>query len=136
MSWADAATTYYKRVSEISYNDVNKVTPALSAFRPYFTASVTNSSRHMAPERIVFGGANGEEFEQGPESVLDGSIEIFVRGRNIVAVSHQEVPTAIRIVNLAGITIRNFVLEPGQTVETPIENAGVYMANKKKLFVK
>ena len=136
VSWADAATTYYKRVSEISYNDVNKVTPALRAFRPYFTASVTNSSRHMAPERIVFGGANGEEFEQGPESVLDGSIEIFVRGRNIVAVSHQEVPTAIRIVNLAGITIRNFVLEPGQTVETPIENAGVYMAKQKKLFVK
>jgi len=46
------------------------------------------------------------------------------------------VPTAIRIVNLAGITIRNFVLEPGQTVETPIENAGVYMAKQKKLFVK
>ena len=136
VSWADASTTYYKRVSEISHNDDNNVTPVLSAFRPYFTASVTTHSRRLTPKMIVFGGANGEELEDGPESVLDGSVEIFVRGRNIVAVSHKQEPTAIRILTLAGITLRNFVLLPGQTVETPINNQGVYMANHKKLFVK
>ena len=136
-SWADAATTYYTRVSPITYNDQNSVTPALSAFRPYFTATVSGgSSRRMTPNRIVFGSTNGEEFEQTPESVLDGSIEIFVRGRSIVARSHREEPATIRIVNVAGITLRDFVLEPGQTVETPIRIPGVYMANRKKLFVK
>ena len=136
VSWANASTTYYKRVSEISHNDDNNVTPALSAFRPYFTASVTTHSRRLTPKMIVFGGANGEEFEDGPETVLDGSVEIFVRGRNIVAVSHKDEPTAIRIVTLTGITLSNFVLEPGQTVETPVNNQGVYIANQKKLFVK
>jgi len=109
----------------------------LSAFRPYFTATVTGAgSRRMAPERIVFDGDNGEEFEESPETVLDGSIEIFVRGRSIVARSHRKEAATIRIVNVAGIVLNDFVLEPGQTVETPVRIPGVYMANKKKLFVK
>jgi len=37
---------------------------------------------------------------------------------------------------VAGITLRDFVLESGQTVETPVRLPGVYMANQKKLFVK
>ena len=109
----------------------------LSAFRPYFTATVTGAgSRRMAPERIVFDGDNGEEFEESPETVLDGSIEIFVRGRSIVARSHRKEAATIRIVNVAGIVLNDFVIESGQTVETPVKIPGVYMANRKKLFVK
>ena len=109
----------------------------LGAFRPYFTATVTGAgSRRMAPERIVFDGDNGEEFEESPESVLDGSIEIFVRGRSIVARSHRKEAATIRIVNVAGIVLNDFVIESGQTVETPVKIPGVYMANRKKLFVK
>ena len=109
----------------------------LSAFRPYFTAEVTGAgSRRMAPERIVFDGDNGEEFEESPETVLDGSIEIFVRGRSIVARSHRKEAATIRIVNVAGIVLNDFVIESGQTVETPVKIPGVYMANRKKLFVK
>jgi len=126
---------YVKLSSDATVNTTNKVTPALSAFRPYFTASVTSSSRQV-PQSIIFGGANGEELEQGPESVLDGSIEFYVRGRNIVAISHKKYAVTIRIVNVAGITLRDFVLESGQTVETPVRLPGVYMANQKKLFVK
>ena len=85
---------------------------------------------------IIFSSDNGEEFEESPETVLGGSIEIFVRGRSIVARSHLTEPTTIRIVNVAGIKLNDFVLEPGQTVVTPIKIPGVYMANKKKLFVK
>jgi hypothetical protein len=87
-------------------------------------------------ERIVFDGDNGEEFEESPESVLDGSIEIFVRGRSIVARSHRKEAATIRIVNVAGIVLNDFVIESGQTVETPVKIPGVYMANQKKLFVK
>ncbi len=137
VSWADATTTYYTRVSEITNNEAHNVTPSLTAFRPYFTAMVSGAgARRNVPSRIVFGGANGEEFEQGPESVLDGSIEFYVRGRSIVAVSHRREPTAVRIVNVAGITLRDFVIESGQTVETPVSLPGIYMANRKKLFVK
>ena len=44
--------------------------------------------------------------------------------------------TTIRIVNVGGITLANFVLEPGKTVETPINVPGVYIVNQKKLSIK
>ena len=117
-----------------SYDKVTAATN-VSAFRPYFIGPAA-SARHYAARRIIFSGDNGEEFEESPETVLGGSIEIFVRGRSIVARSHLTEPTIIRIVNVAGIKLNDFVLEPGQTVVTPVKIPGVYMANKKKLFVK
>ena len=30
----------------------------------------------------------------------------------------------------------NYVLQPGETVETPVQTNGVYIVNKKKLLVK
>jgi len=117
--------------------DVTKAATSVSAFRPYFiSVSSGSGSRRGLANSIIFSGDNGEEFEESPETVLGGSIEIFVRGRSIVARSHLTEPTIIRIVNVAGIKLNDFVLEPGQTVVTPVKIPGVYMANKKKLFVK
>jgi hypothetical protein len=48
----------------------------------------------------------------------------------------------VRIVNLAGMTINAFTIEPGETVETRINNSGVYIVEPsearfiKKLSVK
>ena len=137
MSLESGSNSYALDNAGDSYDEVTATTK-VSAFRPYFTAlaSVSAGSRRMAPKYIIFSGDNGEEFEETPETVLDGSIEIFVRGRSIVARSYLKEPTIIRIVNVAGIKLNDFVLEPGQTVVTPIKIPGVYMANKKKLFVK
>ena len=44
--------------------------------------------------------------------------------------------TVMSICNVAGINFTNYVLKPGETVETPIVVDGVYIVNKKKLFVK
>ena len=134
------AATYYKRTTvKTTKNDDNHVTPALSAFRPYFTATITPSGgsvKRQLPGRIVFSSTNGSEFEGGPESALDGTLEIFSRGRNIVTRSHMKEPTTIRIVNAAGITLSDFVLPAGQTIETPVHMPGVYIVNKKKLSIK
>ena len=137
MSLESGSNSYALDNAGDSYDEVTATTK-VSAFRPYFTAlaSVSAGSRRMAPKYIIFSGDNGEEFEESPETVLGGSIEIFVRGRSIVARSHLTEPTTIRIVNVAGIKLNDFVLEPGQTVVTPVKIPGVYMANKKKLFVK
>jgi hypothetical protein len=43
--------------------------------------------------------------------------------------------TGIRIVNAAGATIANYALQPGETIETPVAVTGVYVVNKKKVFV-
>jgi len=133
------AATYYKRTSEtpITKNEKNQTTTTLSAFRPYFfTQASSGSVKGKLPSSIVFSGANGDEFEQGPESALDGDIEIFARGRNIITRSHMTEPVAIRIVNIGGVTVASFVLPAGQTIETPVQAHGAYIVNKKKVFVR
>jgi len=104
----------------------------VSAFRPYFTASA--GSRQFMAKQIVFGDADGQ-FGVGPETALDGSLEIYVRGRIIVTRSHMKEPVAVRIINAAGATLKNFVLQPGETIETPTVYSGVYIVNNKKVFV-
>ena len=42
----------------------------------------------------------------------------------------------MRIVNLGGVTIANYVIQPGETIETPVQAHGAYIVNKKKVFVK
>ena len=107
----------------------------VSAFRPYFTASVNTNSPKMIPERILFGndysGLEGE-----PKSAFNGDLEIFVKDHKIVTTSHLKEATTVRIINVSGVTVTNYVIQPGETVETPISIDGVYIVNKKKLLVK
>ena len=119
-----------------SYDKVSATTK-VTAFRPYFTATVTakTPSPKMIPERILFGdGYSGLEGE--PKSAFDGDLEIYVKDHKIVATSHLIEATTVRIISASGVTIANYVLQPGETVETPINIEGVYIANKKKLLVK
>ena len=129
--------TYYTRVSEVTVNDNNHVKPSLGAFRPYFRANaVAKPAKRWVPDTIIFSGSNGDEFNEGPESALNGSIEIYSRGRSIFTRSHMKEAVVIRIVNVAGLTLANYVLEPEQTIETPVYAHGTYIVNKKKLFVR
>ena len=124
-----------------SYDKVPATGDAIkvSAFRPYFTATVTaktpSPSPKMMPERILFGdGYSGLEGE--PKTGLDGDLDIYVQGHKIVATSHLTEATTVRILNVGGVTIANYVIQPGETIETPINVEGIYIANKKKLLVK
>ena len=119
-----------------AFNKVGAGSVTTVPFRPYFTATSTAKVKRMLPEYIVFSGVNGDEFEEEPESALNGSLEIFTRGHNIVTRSRLTQPTDIRIVNVGGITIATFVLQPGETIETPVQAQGTYIVNKKKIFVK
>ena len=134
---AAPSALYYKQVRERTKNDDNNVTTSQSAFRPYFTATVTSSAKAIRgafAKKIVFDGANGG-FGEGPETVLDGSLEIYTRGYKIFTTSHMKEATTIRIANAAGATINNYVLQPGETIVTPVAVSGVYVVNKKKVFV-
>jgi hypothetical protein len=74
--------------------------------------------------------------EGEPIATLDGNLEINVEGHKIVATSHLKNATTVRIINVSGVSIANYVIQPGETVETPVSIEGVYIANKKKLLVK
>ena len=119
-------------------NAFTKVTSDVTTvpFRPYFNAISTSSSRRQAPSGIVFSGDFDDMNEEEPESLFKGTLEFYTRGRNIIATSHMSEPTRVNITNMSGITIANFVLQPDQTVETPVNLAGVYIINHKKLVVK
>ena len=117
-----------------SYAQVTGAAKTVSAFRPYFTASAA-SSRKFVPERIALGG-NYNGLEEQPISTLDGGLEIYVKDHRIIATSHLKEPVAICIMNVGGITLANYVLQPGETQETRVQNTGVYIVNKKKVFVK
>ena len=118
-----------------SYAQVTGAAKTVSAFRPYFTGSAASPSRKYVPERIVFGGDyNG--LEEQPISTLGGGLEIYVKDHRIIATSHLKEPVTICITNVGGITLANYVLQPGDTQETRVQNTGVYIVNKKKLLVK
>jgi hypothetical protein len=126
----DAVGDSYDKVPAIG--DATKV----SAFRPYFTASA--AAKNSSPKRvqsIIFSNEDNS-MEDGSQISLDGSLDIYVKDHKIYTTSHLPEATTIRIINVAGITFANYVLKPGETVETPIVVDGVYIVNKKKLLVK
>ena len=135
-SWTEG-TTYYKRTSvKTTKNDVNNVTPLLSAFRPYFTGSVTNS----APRRIIIVGDNNTslqpDIDEHHSGYIDGGLIISVDKRNIVVESTLNENAKVRITTTTGLDVATFSIEPGQIVRTPVNMTGVYIVNRHKLLVK
>ena len=107
---------------------------AVGAFRPYFIGPAPAGARQFVAQRIVFGSTDGEIYD-GPESAL-GGLEIYVKDHRIITTSHLKEAVVISIVNVGGISLANYVLQPDETVETRVQNTGVYIVNKKKFFVK
>ena len=132
----ESTNSYALNADGDSYDKVTETTN-VSAFRPYFVAAAASgsgSSRSFFTKRIIFGGVDND-LREGPETVLDGSLEIYTRGYNIVTTSHLKEATTIRIITAAGAIFSDYVLQPGETIETTVPNTGVYVVNKKKVFV-
>jgi hypothetical protein len=128
-----SSNSYTLNAAGDSYNKVTAATN-VSAFRPYFTVAASASPAPQMPQQIVFD--TNSSLNDGPESVLNGNLELYVKDHKIVATSYLKEATTVRIINVSGVTIANFVIKPGETVETPVSIEGVYIANKKKLLVK
>ena len=113
------------------------------AFRPYFTQASTARSITRC---IVFSNDDSEMkgvIEHGdPTKDEAGTLNIYAKKHKIIVESALGYSTDVRIVNLAGITINSFTIEPGETVETRINTSGVYIVQPsearyvKKLSVK
>ena len=131
-----STNSYVLKADGSSYEKVTGDAKSVSAFRPYFTAAAVsgNGSRSFFTKKIIFGGTDND-LREGPETVLDGSLEIYTRGYNIVTTSHMKEATVISIITAAGATFANYVLQPGETIETTVPNTGVYVVNKKKVFI-
>lgn len=102
-------------------------------FRPYFIAVAQNSApRRSTVKSILFDSedysfAIGEDKDPSSDNPGEGDLVITVRRRTISASSTLRREADVRIVNTAGITIASFTIQPGETIDTNVPTAGVYI---------
>ena len=126
---------------------VNTTVAKVSAFRPYFTSTAVASSARPVTRSIIFSNNDSDlkgVVEKGDPTKEEaaGTLNIYAKKHKIIVESALTYTTDVRIVNLAGMTINSFTIEPGESVETRINNAGVYIVEStdgryiKKLSVR
>ena len=98
-------------------------------FRPYFVASSGTSAPKRASS-IIF--SNETTQLEGNDKDLNAddkayNLDIYAKRKKIVVTSNLRATTEVNIVNTAGITVASFDIEPGETIETPVHNSGVYI---------
>ena len=76
-----------------------------------------------------------EDFEEQGSSDSDdtGRISIRTSRLRIAVKSTLKHKVDVRILTLNGLTVTTFALEPGETVETRLSNAGVYIVQPSEL---
>ena len=114
-------------------------------FRPYFVAATTTNPARQMTRSIVFSDEQTQLEGKDDRDLRDEdtySLSIYAKRKKIVVESNLREITEVRIVNTAGITLRTFDIEPGETVETRVNNSGVYIVQtsdghyNKKLSVR
>ena len=116
------------------------------AFRPYFKKVETSGSRQAA-RAILFDGegssfAIGGDQDPSEEEIGEGDLLFTIRKHEIAVTSSLRRAADVRIVNISGVTIANFTIQPGETIERYIPVAGVYIVRadggriQKKLALK
>ena len=114
-------------------------------FRPYFIAAPAQNGAPKRASSIVFSNETtqlqGNDSELNPDDKAYDLI-ITAKRKKIIVESHLREATEVRIVNATGITLDTFTIEPGETVETRINNAGIFIVQTtdgrhlKKLAIK
>ena len=113
-------------------------TAAVSAFRPYFEAPAVRNARGLT-RSIVFSDNTNDDLhgilENGNGN--DTGKLTFSTGRKTIIVTStlkQEAPVTIHSTD--GVVIAAFNIQPGETIETKVNRAGIYIVNNKKVTVK
>jgi len=125
------------------------VTPAGGAmtvpFRPYFVAGSAGARQNA--RSILFDSSDssfafGDDKDPSGDSFGEGDLVFTIRKHMISVTSSLRREADVRIVNMSGLTIANFTIQPGETVNTHIGVAGVYMVRadggriQKKLAIR
>ena len=108
-------------------------------FRPYFTATAGTRTRS-----VLFSSQSSSLHGESEPDMADitESLTIYAKHGRVVVQSSLHTEAPVRIVNTGGQTIASFTVPPGETVETPVSSAGVYIVRAadgrytKKLVVR
>ena len=112
----------------------NAENAVVSAFRPYIVVAGSATTRGTEPkenvERVVFDNDSPQILlpkDDRSKNLNDGTMDIYAKRNKVVVESNLRYVTDVRIVNVAGMTLSSFSIEPGETIETRVESAGVYI---------
>ena len=120
---ANTANTYTLNGDGNSFDIIpDDKSVAVSAFRPYFIKKADGSRQTRS---IVF--AQHDEDLKPKATQASGTLESRAERHGIVVSSTLTYAADVRIVAANGVTVRQFTIQPGETVETPIVNRGVYI---------
>jgi hypothetical protein len=107
-----------------------KATP----FRPYFVAAAAPSPapRRSGVKSILFDSSDssfafGDEKDPSGDNFGEGDLVFTIRKHMISVTSSLRREADVRIVNMSGLTIATFTIQPGETIDTNIGVGGVYM---------
>ena len=105
-------------------------------FRPYFINTPSSGAPKMvrtigqSVRTIVFSNETtqlqGNDKDMSADDKAYG-LDIYAKRKKIIVESNLRETTEVRIVNATGITVSTFTIEPGETIETDITIAGVYI---------
>ena len=125
----DGNSSAYKKVPE-----TGDPTP-LAAFRPFFfkeggvAGARGAKGAHTAAKYIIFDDNDSEIKKEEPIQEEEKLENLIVNGgrKVIVVKSNLREEKEINIVNVAGVTLATFTIQPGETVNTNIVITGVYI---------
>ena len=109
-----------------AYNKIAAKT-TVGAFRPYFIEIVPSSSRSTT-RSIVFGNKGDTEMPHPTDKPdAPGTLTINAGEHKIIVASDLKREATVNIYSTTGAVLRTFDIKPGETIETRIINAGVYI---------
>ena len=109
-------------------------TPAVGAkaipFRPYFMAGSPNQAPAKRAIKSILFDSSDSSFAIGdddPSDELAGELTFSTKPRKLVVASSMRQPADVRIYSVSGQSIAAFTIQTGETIETDIPIAGVYV---------
>ena len=122
------AATYAMNTTGNAYDKIT-AEKTVGAFRPYFIVTSTPSESRPVTRSIVFGdsGEGAEMPRESKKNEAPGTLNIYSGEHKIVVSSDLNRVVTVNIFNASGITMNTFDIKPGDTIETRIINAGVYI---------
>ena len=122
-------TGYLMNQDGNSFNQTPAGGSAATPFRPYFEAESPNEARTRS---ILFANIDspfdfGGSADPSGDDFGDGDLVFTVRRHTISATSSLRDKADVHIYNVGGLAVTSFTVQPGETVETHIPVAGVYI---------
>ena len=124
---------YYLNSTGDAYVDEGEGNIIVLPFRPYFETATSNGNgakKRNAVRRIIFDqDENSFEFEENDprQGEVGGELRFYTQKLLVGVESSLRNATDVLIVNTSGQTIASFIIQPGETIETPIPTTGVYI---------